>query len=183
MDRDGTIIRQVEFLSKASQVRLLPDAPRAITILNRLGYRIIVITNQPVIARGMVTLREVDDLHALLIARLKKKGAVIDAVYFCPHHPNATLKKYRVVCACRKPAPGMILQAAREHGIDLKKSFFIGDSTRDVLAGNRAKVKMILVKTGKGGNDQWQYKGTPDFIAKDLLAAARIIKKHTQITS
>lgn len=177
LDRDGTIIRQVELLHKPSQIKIFSAAAPAITSFNKLGYLVVVVTNQPVIARGVIGPKEVDHVHAVLIDRLGKKGGRIDAVYYCPHHPLANLKKYRMTCKCRKPAPGMILQAAKDHGIDLKKSFMIGDSTQDVLAGNRAKVKTILVRTGHGGKDPWHHEGKPDFIARDLGAAAKIIKK------
>jgi D,D-heptose 1,7-bisphosphate phosphatase len=177
LDRDGTIIHQVELLHKPSQIKIFPTAAAAIKAFNRMGYLVVVVTNQPVIARGIIGPKEVDHIHAVLIDRLGKKGATIDGVYYCPHHPQADVKKYRMVCKCRKPAPGMILQAAKEHGIDLRKSFFIGDSTQDVLAGNRAKVRTILVRTGHGGKDPWQHEGKPDFIVRDMLAAARIIKK------
>lgn len=176
LDRDGTIIKQVELLSKPSQLKVISGAEKAVGIFNKLGYITVIITNQPVVARGIIGPKEVDHIHAVLIDRLAKKGGKIDAVYFCPHHPLANMKKYRMVCKCRKPSPGMILRAAKEHGIDLKKSFFIGDSTQDVLAANRAKVKMILVRTGHGGKDPWQHEGKPDFIVKDLSRAARVVK-------
>ncbi len=180
LDRDGTIIHQVELLSRTDQIRLIPGAAEAIQLFNKLRFLVIVVTNQPVVARGIVTENEVVHIHDVLVKRLSKKDARIDAFYFCPHHANANLKKYRVVCTCRKPEPGMILEAAKEHSIDLKKSFLIGDSTQDVLAGNRAKVKMILVKTGHGGGDSWQHNGKPDFIAKNILTAATIIKRETK---
>ncbi|HEY5220725.1 MAG TPA: HAD family hydrolase [Candidatus Paceibacterota bacterium] len=179
LDRDGTIIRQVELLHKPSQLKLFPAAAPAIKAFNKMGYLVVIVTNQPVVARGMIGPKEVDHIHAVLIDRLGKRGATIDAVYYCPHHPLANVKKYRMVCKCRKPAPGMILQAAKDHGIDLKKSFLIGDSTQDILAGNRAKVKMILVRTGHGGKDPWQHEGKPDFIVRDLAGTVNIIKKST----
>ena len=179
LDRDGTIIRQVELLHKPSQLKLFPAAAPAIKAFNRMGYVVVIVTNQPVVARGMIGPKEVDHIHAVLINRLGNRGARIDAVYYCPHHPVANVKKYRMTCKCRKPAPGMILRAAKEHGIDLKRSFLIGDSTQDVLAGNRAKVTMLLVRTGHGGKDPWQHEGKPDFIVRDLTGAVRIIKKQT----
>ena len=118
-----------------------------------------------------------DAVHGFLINRLGTSGAKIDGVYFCPHHPKADVKKYRVACRCRKPNPGMILQSAREYNLDLKKSFFIGDSKKDVIAANRAKVKMILVKTGNAGKDVWHEPGKHDFIAKNLTAAVAIIRR------
>jgi D,D-heptose 1,7-bisphosphate phosphatase len=135
----------------------------------------VIITNQPVVARGIIWPKEIDHIHAVLIDRLAKRGAKIDAVYFCPHHPKANMEQYRMVCKCRKPSPGMVMQAVKDHGIDLKKSFLVGDSTQDVQTGNRAKVKMILVRTGHGGKDPWQHEGRPDFIVKDLAGAARIV--------
>ena len=177
LDRDGTIIRQVELLHKPSQLKIFPETAEAVKAFNKLGYVTVIITNQPVVARGIIGPKEVDRIHAILIKRLAKRGAKIDAVYFCPHHPKANMKKYRMVCKCRKPNPGMILKAVKEYGIDLKKSFLVGDSTQDVLAGNRAKVKVILVRTGHGGKDPWQHEGKPDFVVKNLRGAARIIKK------
>lgn len=177
IDRDGTIIHQVELLQKVSQLKIFPEAADAIRAFNELGYLVIIITNQPVVARGIIGPKEVDQIHKVLIARLAKKGAKIDAVYFCPHHPQANMKKYRVVCTCRKPSPGMILQGAKDYNIDLKKSFLIGDSTQDVAAGVNAKVKTILVGTGHGGKDPWQHEGKPDFVVKDLSGAARVIEK------
>jgi D,D-heptose 1,7-bisphosphate phosphatase len=177
LDRDGTIIHQVELLHKFSQVKLFRGSVPAIRKFNELRYLVVVITNQPVIARGIIGPKEVRNIHALLRDRLKKKGAVVDAFYFCPHHPKANVKKYRMTCDCRKPAPGMILKATKEHNIDLRKSFLIGDSTQDVGAGNRAKVRTILVGTGHGGKDPWQHEGRPDFKVKDLGGAARIVAR------
>jgi len=179
LDRDGTIIRQVELLHKPSQLKIFPPSAAAIKIFNQLGYVTVVVTNQPVVARGIIGPKEVDRIHAVLIDRLAKRGAKIDAVYFCPHHPKANVKKYRMVCKCRKPAVGMIMEAVKKFNIDLKKSFLIGDSSPDVLAGNRAKTRTILVKTGHGGRDAWQYEGRPDFVVKDLAGAALIIKKYS----
>ena len=178
IDRDGTIIRQVELLHKPSQLKIFAGAAKAVAELNKEGYLVIIVTNQPVVARGIIGPRQVDDIHTVLIDRFAKKGARIDAAYFCPHHPMANVKKYRKVCACRKPSPGMILKAAKDWGVDLGKSFLVGDSTQDVQAGNRARVKTILVKTGHAGKDMWQHAGRPDFIAKNLAATVRFIKNR-----
>lgn len=177
IDRDGTIIHQVELLSKPSQLRVFRGAFNAIKIFNDLNYLTVIITNQPVVARGIVGTKDIDRIHNVLVRRLAKGGAKIDAIYFCPHHPKADMKKYRVICECRKPGVGMITDAAKKFNIDLERSFLIGDSTQDVLAGNRAQIKMILVKTGHGGKDPWQHEGKPDFIVKNLVDAAKIIKK------
>lgn len=176
LDRDGTIIKQVELLHKISEVRVLPGAYDAIRELSRLGFFIVVITNQPVVARGIIMPQGVDEIHRAMMARFAKKGAKIDAVYFCPHHPNANLAEYRMKCDCRKPAIGMITQAAKDHDINLRKSFMIGDATPDVQAGNNAGLTTILVETGHGGKDPWQYENKPDFVAKNLKEAVGFIR-------
>ncbi|MBI3589571.1 MAG: HAD family hydrolase [Candidatus Liptonbacteria bacterium] len=178
LDRDGTINREVDVLRDLKQLKILPRAAEAIKKINRLGFLVIVITNQPVIARGWLTEKEVDKIHAVLISRLARKGAKIDAIYYCPHHPNANLKKYRVKCHCRKPNIGMILKAAKKYKINLKKSFMIGDHTRDILTGKNAKLKTILVKTGYAGKDNY-YKIKPDFTTQNLQGAIKIIKRIT----
>lgn len=179
LDRDGTINKEVDVLRDLKQLKILPKAGEAIKAINRLGFLTIIITNQPVIARGWINEKELDRIHAVLIKRLAKKGAKIDAIYYCPHHPNANLKKYRVKCRCRKPNLGMILQAARKFNIDFKKSFMVGDHTRDILTGKKAKLKTILVKTGYAGKDNY-YNVNPDFTVKNLFEAVKIIKKYAK---
>lgn len=183
LDRDGTIIRELDNmrLSDLPRMRFFPKVAEAIRSLNKLGFLVIVITNQPVVSRGWATEREVDQIHAVLVQRLAKKGAKIDAVYFCPHHPDANIPKYRKRCRCRKPNIGMIIKAAKKFNIDLKKSFIIGDRTADIAAGNRAGMRVILVKTGYAGRDG-KHKGKPDFVAKNLREAVGIIQNNTPNT-
>lgn len=175
IDRDGTLIHFVSVLSQVSQLRLLPGAGSAVRKLNRLGYLTILITNQPSVARGLFTEATLENIHDVLRKRLKRVGARLDAIYVCPHHPDGSVERYRRMCACRKPGIGMIMKAKREFNLDLSQSFLIGDTTRDIQAGNRARLSMILVKTGEGGRDKYQFKGTPDFVARDLEKAVRII--------
>lgn len=177
LDRDGVINREVDVLKSISQLRLLPNVAQAINKINKLGFLVVIITNQPVIARGWLTENQVDEIHAVLIKRLGEKKAKIDAVYYCPHHPNANLKKYRTECSCRKPNIGLIKKAAKELNINLKKSFTVGDRTADILAGKRAGLKTILVKTGYAGKDR-KYNVKPDFTAKNISAAMEIVKRH-----
>ena len=174
LDRDGTINREVNVLRSVRQLRLLPGAAWAIRSLNRRGFLVIVITNQPVIARGWLTEEEVEEIHRVLARRLRRSGAVLDAVYSCPHHPKADRIAYRSRCRCRKPATGLITRAARDFGIDLYRSFLVGDSTRDILAGKRAGVGTVLVETGHGAKDG-RYAVMPDRRSKDIRAAARLI--------
>ena len=177
LDRDGTIIKQVELMHSVDELRLLPGAALAINALNQLGFLVVIVTNQPVVARGIIAPKEVDNIHAVLISRLNGKGAKIDAVYFCPHHPEATMPKFRLRCRCRKPEPGMILKGLKKLNINPKKSFMIGDALIDVVAGKKAGLKTILVKTGPGhARLDEKYKNTkPDFIVKNLTQAVKII--------
>ncbi|MDP3948326.1 MAG: HAD family hydrolase [bacterium] len=178
LDRDGTVnaLTPGEYILNSRDIRLLPGTAKAIRKLNRLGYLVIIITNQGTIGRGVLTEKKLDEIHAIMIRRLARKGAKIDAVYHCPHHPRAILPGHAIKCACRKPNAGMILNALRHFAIDKKKSFLIGDATYDILAGKRARIRTILVKTGYGGKDG-KHDVKPDFIAKNLLDAVKFI--HT----
>ncbi|MBI2033704.1 MAG: HAD family hydrolase [Candidatus Liptonbacteria bacterium] len=176
LDRDGTIIRHVELMRRIADLKFLPYVARAIRAFNKLGFLVVVITNQPVIARGLATPKEIDRIHAVLVRRLKTKGASVDAVYFCPHHPNADMRRYRLACSCRKPEPGMILKALKKYRINPKQSYIIGDGLIDVVAGKRASLKTILVKTGPGSREDLKYKHIrPDFLVKNLSQAIKII--------
>lgn len=174
LDRDGTINREVDVLRDLRQLRLLPGAAHAIRRLNRLGLRVIVITNQPVIARGWQDEAGVEEIHRVLSGRLLRRGARLDAIYYCPHHPHADRKEYRVRCRCRKPGTALIARAARDFGIDLSRSFLAGDSTGDILAGKRAGLTTLLVDTGHGGRDG-KHVASPDYRVRNLREAARII--------
>lgn len=174
LDRDGTIVEQVELLHDPAQMIILPGAAAAIRLLNENRIKVIVTTNQPVVARGILSVSNLEYMHTLLNQRLAVQGAHVDAFYFCPHHVNADVKEFRTECECRKPKPGMLVSAAREYSLDLGRSVMIGDTTQDVLAGQNAGVKTILVGTGHGGRDPWQYEVTSDFTAADLLVAAKI---------
>lgn len=182
LDRDGTIIKEIGNLTlkDINKVRFFKGAAEAIKKLNHAGFIVVVVTNQPVVARGLATEKEVDQIHAILIKRLARRKAIIDAIYFCPHHPEATLLKYRVKCRCRKPNVKMLIQAAKKFNLDLKKSFLIGDRLADVRAAKKIGLKMILVKTGYGLDTLNQLKNgkttfKPDFVAKNLKEAVEII--------
>lgn len=177
LDRDGVIIKEVDNLRRVSQLRLIPGAAKAIQALNKMGVLVIIITNQPVVARGWITEKELAHIHSILLKRLAKKGAKIDALYYCPHHPEANLKKYRQKCFCRKPNIGLIKKAIKDFSISIKKSFIIGDQTRDILTGKNAGLKTILIKTGYGGRDG-KFNVKPDFEAKNLIKAIEIVKNY-----
>ena len=176
LDRDGTVIKHFELMRSSSQLKLLPRASQAIKTMNDRGFLVFLVSNQPVIARGLATPEEVEVIHDNLKEKLRQSGARIDAVYFCPHHPNADVKKYRIKCRCRKPSPGMILKAVKEFNIDPKKSFMVGDAMIDIVAGKRAGLKTVLVKTGPGHALDENFKHIkPNFTVRDIGDAAALV--------
>ncbi len=150
LDRDGTIIEEMGFLSDPSKVALLPGAADAIARLREAGFLVVVLTNQSGIARGYYTESELGHVNDALQQMLTERGARIDAFYFCPHHPEFGDK---VDCSCRKPKTGMADKAARELGIDLARSYFVGDKCSDVELGVNAGGKPIMVMTGYGSEE------------------------------
>ncbi|OGK31855.1 hypothetical protein A3I50_01660 [Candidatus Roizmanbacteria bacterium RIFCSPLOWO2_02_FULL_37_9] len=174
LDRDGVINREVDNLKSINQLRLLPYVSQAIKKFNQSGFLVIVITNQPVIARGWIDEIELQNIHKELVNRLKKRGAKIDAIYYCPHHPNANLAKYRKDCKDRKPNIGLIKKTAKDFNISLSDSFLIGDSTRDIQTAHNAKIKSVLVLTGHQGKDK-RFDAKPDKIAPNLVKAVQVV--------
>ena len=151
LDRDGTINKYVGFLRNIDDFELIEGVAEAIKLINQSGYLAIVVTNQPVIARGEVTWEELNEIHEKMATLLGKEGAYVDGIYICPHHPDKGFEgerpEYKIDCDCRKPKPGLLLQAAKDFNIDLSESYMIGDSHRDVEAGENAGVKKsILIK-------------------------------------
>lgn len=178
LDRDGVLIEDVDLLVEPSQIRVLPGVPEALARLKAAGFALIVVSNQAVVARGLLDPSQVSDLEATVEMRLREEGAPpLDGFYFCPHHPNATLELYRRHCDCRKPKPGLILQAASENGITLDSSFMIGDRPTDILAGEAAGCRTVWVETGKHrapAIETSEALGTPnpDHVCADLAGAA-----------
>lgn len=178
LDRDGVINREKGFLRRREDFELLPGAARAIRALNRAGLLCVVVTNQPVLARGECNEEELAAIHAKMDALLGQEGAYLDRLYYCPHHPDSGYPgerpELKIRCRCRKPETGMIERAAKELNIDLGRSWLIGDRTGDILAARRAGVRSILVKTGFGGADG-KYPCAPDHVADDLGEAVRLM--------
>jgi D-glycero-D-manno-heptose 1,7-bisphosphate phosphatase len=174
LDRDGTMIEDVGYLSRLADVRWFPFTVDAIRLLNRAGFLVCVTTNQSGVARGYYTEDDVRALHVQMDAHLTAGGARVDGWFHCPHHPNADVPAYRAVCGCRKPEPGMIEQACAQFPIDLARSFVIGDKRADVSAAARAGALGVLVRTGYG-DDVLRAHGpiVPDasHVAADLMAA------------
>lgn len=152
LDRDGTINKYVGFLRSPEELELTDDAAEAIMLINASGYLAVVVTNQPVIARGEVTWDELNEIHNKLETELGKQGAYLDGIYFCPHHPHkgyeGEIPELKVDCDCRKPKPGLLLRASKDLNIDLSKSYMIGDSDIDVAAGETAGCKSIKIEEG-----------------------------------
>lgn len=183
LDRDGVINKEVNLLSDIKQLEILPNSEKAIKLLNNLGFYVIVVANQPQVARGMITEKDVKKINESLKKQLKQGRARIDAMYYCPHHPEThhpdikpECMKYRIECECRKPKIGMLKKAEKRFNLNLNASFLIGDQTRDILAGKNAGCKTILVKTGRGGKDK-KFNVNADFIVDDLLEAAKLVEK------
>ena len=180
LDRDGTINVYKPFLNKVEQLELIEKAAEAIKLINESEYLSIVVTNQPIIARGESTIENLKEIHKRLETLLGEKGAYIDKLYYCPHHPDkgfdGEIPELKIKCDCRKPNIGMIKQAVEDYNIDLDKSYIIGDSTLDIETGKNGNIKSILVKTGQAGLDN-KYNSEPTFIAEDLYGAVKKILK------
>ncbi len=173
LDRDGVIVEEVHFLRSPEHLRLIPGSAEAIARLKGAGFKVLVASNQSGVARGYLTLRTLARIHRILKAILLKRGARLDAIYYCPHHPRAGR---RARCDCRKPRTGMLERAARRFGLDLKSCYLVGDTRRDVRAARNAGCRAILVRTGKGGRGG-RYRARPDKICRDLTEAAEWILK------
>jgi D-glycero-D-manno-heptose 1,7-bisphosphate phosphatase len=149
LDRDGTINKFNGFVTKPENFELIEGVPEAISLINRKGYLAIVITNQPVIARGEITLEELETIHNKMETDLGKSGAYLDDIFYCPHHPDGGFPgerpEYKIDCECRKPKPGLILQAAEKYNIDLTQSYMVGDDKRDVQAALAAGCRPVFI--------------------------------------
>jgi len=174
LDRDGTIIEDVGYLRDLSQIDVLPWAADAIRQLNEAGFAVVVITNQSGVARGYFDEAHVQATHRALDAALAPHRARIEAYYYCPHYPKSSDARYGVECDCRKPASGLLRRAAVDLGIDLTRSWMVGDWWRDVQAGMGASTRTILIRTGRSDAHRVAPPDAPqpDAILNDLMEAA-----------
>jgi D-glycero-D-manno-heptose 1,7-bisphosphate phosphatase len=183
LDRDGTIITETGYLNHPDQVELIPRAGAAVKLLNEAGFKVIVITNQAGIAKGLVPENMLPAIHDKLAQLLQQKGAAIDGFYYCPHHPEGTVEQYKISCDCRKPLPGMLLRAAREFSITIADSYVIGDKSCDIELARNAGAKAVMVLTGYGTAELARHRearlAPPDYIALDLYDAAYWILKES----
>jgi histidinol-phosphate phosphatase family protein len=178
LDRDGTLNKYVGLVSGPDQLTVTEDAYAALAALNDSEYLAIVVTNQPVVARGECSLHGLEEIHRKLETELGARSVFVDDLYYCPHHPDLGYPGenplYKVDCSCRKPATGLVEQAARAYNIDLSASWFVGDTTVDVQTGRNAGTRTILLRSGVGGTDG-KYRARADFVAGDLKEAIRIV--------
>ena len=182
LDRDGTLNKYAGLLHKEDRLELEDGAAQAVKEFNAAGFLVIVITNQPVVARGLCSVQDVETINKKLSVLLGRHGAFFDDIAFCPHHPDKGYPEenpaFKIECECRKPKTGMIDKMVEKYNIDRQKSWFVGDSTVDIECGHRAELQTVLVKTGEGGRDG-KYDITPDFTEENILSAAkRIIKEE-----
>jgi D-glycero-D-manno-heptose 1,7-bisphosphate phosphatase len=181
LDKDGTLVEDIPYNVEPRRITLASAAGPALRLLSRLDYRFYVISNQDGVAHGRfgedAMLRVRDRLSDLLF----RENLSLDGFYYCPHHPDGSVAGYTLACDCRKPMPGMLLRAAREHDIDLSASWMIGDILHDVEAGNRAGCRTLLIDNGN--ETEWRLAPgrVPTRMAPDLYAAAVLIASHTEV--
>ena len=180
LDRDGTINEEVNYLTRAEDLKVFDFSHKALSIFRKLGFLNIVITNQSGIARGFLTEEELIAVHQELLSRLDQNGRpLIDSIYYSPYHPDGSVKEYSKVSSDRKPGTGLIEKAVAKFGIDLSESYFIGDSLTDMQCAANAGLKAIMVATGYGARDYGKCLEAgiaPVFFAKDLLEASEFIQ-------
>lgn len=174
LDRDGTLIEDVGYLSSSDQLRWFPYTVDALRLLNRAGFLVIVTTNQGGIGLGLYSQSFLEAFHRQMAETLEQAGAHVDAWFYCPHHPQATIDSLRLTCECRKPAPGMIHQACERFQIDLGRSFVVGDKIGDVGLAVNAGARGVLVRTGSGERVMREHGGDPPgaaYVAAHVMEA------------
>lgn len=185
IDRDGTLNEDVGYISDPKEFRLFDFAPEAVRLINNSGFLVIVLTNQSGIARGFLTEEILGRLHDKMESELAHRGARIDRIYFCPHHPEIGEPPYKVDCDCRKPKSGLILQAATEMDVNLKKSYVVGDRYRDMETGQAVGATGVLVLTGFGSEEARMPPANrlqqPEHVAENLVEAVRWILNRENI--
>jgi D-glycero-D-manno-heptose 1,7-bisphosphate phosphatase len=179
LDRDGTINEQMGYINHTCRFKMLPGAAEAIKKLNDADIPVVVVSNQSGLARGYFPEELLTAVHDKMNKLLAETGAHVDGIYYCPHHPEAKEERFRAACNCRKPKPGLVLQASEEMGLDPKRSYLVGDRWSDIKTAANCGATSILVRTGYGRGDE-QYIGPkqeiqPDFKADDLLEAVTLI--------
>lgn len=179
IDRDGTINEQMGYINHLSRFKILPGIPEAIRLLNENNFLAIVVTNQSGVARGYFPIELVDEVHSFMEDSLRKAGAFVDGIFFCPHYPTGNVPEYTIECDCRKPKTGLIDQALSSFDIDVSRSYVVGDHSTDLELAHNVGLKGIMVKSGYGlGGIKYilpDMSIKPSYIADDLLDAVNWI--------
>ena len=178
LDRDGTINIDTGYLDDPGQLELIPRSAGAISRLNAAGFKVVVITNQAGVARGIIRVEQLPKIQKVFCEMLEKEGAKIDGYYYCPHHPEGSVAEYSRSCGCRKPEPGLLLKAAEEMAIELSHAYVVGDKISDVQLAHNVGAVGIMVLTGHGGREHERYTSDirqPDYTANDLHDAVEWI--------
>jgi D,D-heptose 1,7-bisphosphate phosphatase len=180
IDKDGTLIPDIPYNVDPEKISLQEGALEGLYQLQQAGYLLIIISNQSGVARGFFKEEALNAVQHKIESLLAERGVVLNGFYYCPHYPNAAIQEYAVECDCRKPQPGMLLQAARELDIDLSQSWMIGDILNDVEAGKKAGCKTVLINNGN--EREWQESSlrSPDYKAKNIEEAAAQILHHQE---
>jgi D-glycero-D-manno-heptose 1,7-bisphosphate phosphatase len=180
LDRDGTLVLPRHYPSQPEELILFDSIGPELCALQDAGFRLVVITNQSGLALGYFTEDDLSRMHDHIAAELARLGVHLDDIYHCPHHPDGVVAALAVVCTCRKPQPGLLLQAAAELQLDLRRSWFLGDILDDVEAGTRAGCRTVLVDVGTEALPSHQIR-QPDFVARDTVHALRIVQAVEQV--
>ncbi|MBS3735283.1 MAG: HAD family hydrolase [Phycisphaerae bacterium] len=180
LDRDNTILSDPGYLSDPNEVKLLPGAALALQSLSQAGYKLVVVTNQSGVARGLLTEQTLEQIHAEMRRQLSEQQVHLDGIYYCPYHPEGTVEAYAEDSPLRKPRPGMLLKAAEELAIDLEHSWAIGDSPRDVEAGQRAGCRTVLIRSRADRHEGEPHEESvrPDHVVRNIVDAARLILRR-----
>lgn len=175
LDKDGTLIINVPYNVDRNKVKLYPETGEALQAIKRAGFLLIMVSNQAGVAKGMFKAKSLDEVSEALNEKLKPYSVQLDGIYYCPHHPDGSVKKYSKDCTCRKPKAGMLLKAAKEFNIDLSQSWMIGDILNDVQAGNLAGCRTILIDNGNETEWILNEERRPDYTVKNLAEAKNFI--------
>jgi D-glycero-D-manno-heptose 1,7-bisphosphate phosphatase len=176
VDRDGTMIREVGHLYRQDQLEILPGVPAGLRLLRDKGYKVVVVTNQSVVARGRLTEAVLAEIHGELLRRLARAGAEVDGLYYCPHHPSEGFAPYKMICDCRKPNTGLIRRAAAELGLVVEHSYVIGDQSTDMELAARSGAKGIWIAAG---TERTALPSGANHVVQSLWEAARWIAPRT----
>ena len=182
LDRDGTLIEEVGYLSHLDRIALYPWSIESVKLLNRAGFKVVVVTNQAGVARGLFDEDFIDEAHRFLDQKFGDGGAMFDKFYYCPHHPEASVEAYRCECDCRKPKAGMLWKAAQELQLELSHSFVIGDRLSDLRLGPAVGAKSVLVRTGYGETTARELTDDVEvaYTAQELMTAVAWILRHSK---